>query len=238
MSRLRNRRGSLLLVIALVGMTVMIAVFAFAYLTQRDLRTSVGLAAELRATTIAESIAIQIEARVNAHPWPRRFWHPEPGIAFDESSSLVNLSGEDPGAGRFGFTVHVKDIRGAYPDYRIYVEVRLHGESYAFSWDKRYHQSLLGAMNHDGSRLGKDLVEIETQSGVNDALLESVKASAEAPPPDVMVAEDQAVLRDVREDQHLMLGAQKVPQELPAPATDTAQDLTVDEPAEEAVADP
>lgn len=223
----RGRAGSVIPVLSLLCLVMLMGVSTLAYMTRTDVVTSLNLVDEFRATHLAESIAIQIEARANRRPWDQRFWLLEaqaagtlvpgtglvPQITFDQDSGHVNLTREADLTG-ITFTGIVKDLDGAFKDYRVYVEVGLEGDRHVFSWDKRYKESLLGSVNRDSSRLGKDLNEVPPGgAGTTDQLLDAVRESAEAPPENTLQQEYEDLLSQLRQDHEAVENTQTLPPE-------------------------
>ena len=78
-ARVRGRRqGNMILLATILCMVILAAVTSLSYLTSTDATTSGNLVRELKATALAESIAVMTEARANTGPWSRRFWAPVP----------------------------------------------------------------------------------------------------------------------------------------------------------------
>lgn len=186
MSRSRSRRGNILIIVSVLALVVFAALFSLSYLTRTDVVSSSNLLREITATAIAESIAAQIEARTNTHPWPERFWLPESGppqAMIDRSTPEIDLSRESLPAADFEFTGIVKDLPSELREYRIYLEVKVKGETYAFSWDKRWEMSLLAALNRDMTQVGKTYDEVPTNLNATDTLIDKIKDDADAAPP-------------------------------------------------------
>lgn len=222
-----KRRGSLILVVMVLALVIGLAVFSFDFMTKTDVTTTVNLVRELQATNLAESIAAQIEARANRHPWELRFWLKEslgggtttpgaglePQITFNKGSGHVRLDRDVLPADSYDFVGVVKDVDPGRREYRIYVEVLLQGESYTFSWDKRYLESLLGGMNADTSRLDKRLEQTPPNARPTDQLIDKIKASAAAPPPDALDTRFAELLKQLQQDKTIFEGSNSVPPE-------------------------
>src|SRR5207248_7747209 len=135
------------------------------YLTKTDVSTSANMLRENLATNLAEAVAAQMEAQVNAGPWSKRFWFQEwaasgsddapPKYMFDQTTPYANLSRDTLPADQYAFTGVIKDLPGSLRQYRLYLEVTVRDETYAFSWDKQWDQSLLTGMNRDATQVDK-----------------------------------------------------------------------------------
>lgn len=222
-----TRRGSLMLVMTVLALVIGLAVFSFNFMTRSDVTSTVNLVRELQATNLAESIATQIESRANRHPWELRFWLKEslrggsstPGAgleaqaSFDKGSGHVRLDRDVLPADLYDYVGVVKDVDPGRREYRIYVEVIIQGESYAFSWDKRYLESLLGGMNADTSRLDKRIEQTPPNARPTDQLIDKIKASAATPPPDALDARFTDMLKALQQDKTIFEGSNSVPAE-------------------------
>lgn len=224
MTHTKGRRGNLMLVLTMLAMVIGLAVFSFNFMTKTDVTTTVNLVRELQATNLAESIAAQIESRANRHPWELRFWLKEslgasssgalePQISFDKASGHVRLDRDVLPADSYDFVGIVKDVDPGRREYRVYVEVMLQGESYTFSWDKRYVESMLGGMNADTSRLDKRLELTPPNAKPTDQLIDKIKAVAAAPPPDALDARFAEMLKQLQSDKTIFEGSNGVPPE-------------------------
>lgn len=207
-----KRRGNILLIIAILGLLLCGAVFSLSFLTKTDITTSSNMLREQLATNIGESIAAQIEAQVNLRPWYERFWFLEAQTRGDPSpyplqivkaSPYANLSRDQLPHSEIDYTGIIKDLPGELRQYRLYLEVTVKGEMYAFSWDKRWEQSLLQGMNRDSTQVDKPIEIADPTGGANDELIEGIKKRVdEAPPPDATRDARQAErLRRLRGDE-------------------------------------
>ena len=116
-------------------------------------------------------------------------------------------------ADSYDFVGIVKDVDPGRREYRVYVEVMLQGESYTFSWDKRYVESMLGGMNADTSRLDKRLELTPPNAKPTDQLIDKIKAVAAAPPPDALDARFAEMLKQLQSDKTIFEGSNGVPPE-------------------------
>lgn len=209
------RRANTLLVALVLSVIMLVGVSAFDFLTRTDVSTTANLIREIEATGLAESIAAQIEARVNRRPWEERFWlreaqargtvTPGSGLAasttFDPGSGHVRLEGEVLSRSECGFSGIVKDLDPALREYRVYVELSVHGVPFTFSWDKRYSESLLGGMNRETTQMAKSLDHMPTATNPADMVLDDIKARAGLTPVDLIEAQLRDVLESLRKDE-------------------------------------
>lgn len=211
-----RRAGNLLLVIAILSAVMFVAMFSLGFLTRTDVTTSSFLMREVQATHLAESIAAQVEAHANSRPWSKRFWFLEalaagtakkgdgiaPAFPFDTSTKYVNVSRDSLPAADYEFVGVIKDLPTELWEYRLFVEVTLRGERYAFTWDKRWDQGLLSAMSRDATLLDKPLEGIDVGLPPVDTLIDTIKDQAKAaPPPEGANPPQQALIGDLREDE-------------------------------------
>lgn len=230
----RGREGSLFLALSIIALVIGMSVFSFQFLTRTDVTTTVNLVRELQATNLAESIATQIESRANRRPWELRFWLKESlargssgagaGVmaqsSFSKASGHVRLAKDVLPADAYEFVGVVKDVDPGRREYRIYVEVALQGETFAFSWDKRHQESLLGGMNADTSRLDKRLEDVAPNSKPTDQLIDKIKEKAAEPPADAVDQQFAELLRRLETDEKIFEGSTQIPPEptgIPSP---------------------
>lgn len=229
----RARRGNLILLATVLCLMILMAVFSLSYMTSSDATISGHLVHELQATALAESLAVTIEARVNSGPWMKRFWLTEsaaanpqapdgPGVlpllTFTQASGLFPTVGEGLEGLEWGYTGVVKDTDPDSHSYRIYVEVTLAGERHTFSWDKRYDESLMGAVNRDATVMDKRLeqdapVDAPTANDPADQLIESIKTKSKEPQPDSQEDRFKGILTKLEGDQQTFEGAATVASE-------------------------
>lgn len=210
------RSGSVLIIVAVLSLIIFGALFSLSSLTRTDVATTSNLIEELKATYTAESIVAQIEAQVNSRPWPQRFWLWEaqatgtstsgtgivPMLTFDQTTPYVKLTKGSMAQEDFSFVGHVKDLPGTLREYRIYLEVTVENETFAFSWDKRHETSLLAGLNHETTFFDKVLENGEDPAGTVDAMLNQVKSDAQAAsPPDGSDAQQKGRLNRLRKDE-------------------------------------
>ena len=241
----RVRSGSVLAAAVLLCLLVLMGIASLSFLTSGDVSSSVALARELKATYLAESIATQVEARTSRHPWIDRFWLVEaqeagtytpgsgigPSVAFDATTGHVDLSGDTLDSDSYDFTGLVKDLSDSVEEYRIYVEVTHEARLYAFSWDKRYQESLLGGLNRDTTRLDKNLDDLAANGPETDQLLDNVKSIAETTPENDIEQQFKDLLDRLREDNDTVETAAGVPPEpegVPEPAPVPAPQINND----------
>lgn len=189
-----ERSGNILLVIAILGLLLCGAVFSLSFLTKTDVTSSSNMLREQLATNIGESIAAQIEAQVNLRPWHERFWFLEAQAAGRSSPYPLNINAVSPYANlskdqlplsEIEYSGIIKDLPGELRQYRLYLEVTVKGEMYAFNWDKQWEQSLLQGMNRDSTQVDKPSDSADSNATANDELIESIKKRVDAaPPPD------------------------------------------------------
>jgi len=210
-----NRRGNVLLIIAILAILIFGAVFSLGFLTKTDVTTSSNMLRENLATNLAESIAAQIESQVNGVPWSQRFWLLEaqasgstgddgvPAVyAFDSSTPYVNLANDSLQPDQFDYSGVVKDLPGALRQYRLYLEVTIRDESYAFSWDKKWDQSLLMGMNRDSTQVDKPLDFGTGTTAPTDQLIDGIRQRVDsAPPTDNSGASQTARIKRLRGDE-------------------------------------
>lgn len=192
-----KRRGTILVVVLFLAMIAFGALFAVSYSTRTDVASSSRMLRELKATCIAESISAQIEARVGSRPWDERFWFVEaqargsaggtgivPLLALDRRSRYLNLTGDTLPASDYDFSAVVKDLPEEALMYRVYVEVTLGPDRFAFAYDKTYDRSLLGTLNRDATVADKPVEDAPGGSGA-DGYLGAVRGDAgKKRPPD------------------------------------------------------
>jgi hypothetical protein len=189
----RNKSGNAITVITLLFLILSVAILAFNFMTHTDVISTTNLYHEVQATYLAESIATQIEALANRHPWDKRFWLLQtqkvggtggalPLATFDKSSPYIRVN-TDIGDGDFQFDGVVKDLAEAGCNYRIYVEVIVRDEKYAFCWDKKFDAGLLGGLNQGATHLSKGLDKEPPNTRGTDAILNSLKLQLETAPP-------------------------------------------------------
>lgn len=207
-----NRRGNVLLIVSILGLVLFGAVFSLGFLTKTDVTSSSNMLRESLATNVAESVAAQMEAQVNTRPWHQRFWFleaqargeadPAHPLPFDKTTPYVNLSKDSLPLAEIEFTGVIKDLPGELRQYRLYLEVVVKGEGYAFSWDKQWEQSLLAGMNRDSTQVDKPLDAGNGSTAPTDELIEGIKKRVEeAPPPDQSGSNQTDRLKRLRENE-------------------------------------
>jgi hypothetical protein len=221
---MRTRRGNLVILASVLCILIFMALGSLSYLSSTDAGTTAHLVRELQATALAESIAVTVEARVNSGPWIKRFWleealaaatQPEAGVtplvAFSRESGHFPSVGEGLAPLDWGYAGIVKDVSSSSRIYRIYVEVLLAGERYTFSWDKRYEESLMGAMNRDATVMDKRIEETPAAAtDPNDQLIDVIKQKSKEPAPDSVEDKYKDVLGKLEGDEEAVRGATTV----------------------------
>lgn len=212
----------MILLATILCMVILAAVTSLSYLTSTDATTSGNLVRELKATALAESIAVMTEARANTGPWSRRFWAPVPPAASDPSpdaaarlvfsrsggelaSAGVGLENED-----YDYVGVIKDTNASLHTYRIYVEVTWQGELFSFTWDKRYEESLMGSVNRDATLFDKRVEGAggpSTDSTETDLLIEQIKQRARTPVPNSVEDQNKAILSKLSSDSDTYVSA-------------------------------
>lgn len=199
--RRMDHRGNVLFLVLAVMSIIFIAVFALSFMTRSDASSTSNLLRELLGTQLAESIATQVEAQVNTKPWSRRFWLIEaqkagtyvegtgvvPTYTINKGSPYINLSLDSMPASEYDFVGVVKDCvdpEAEVPpqDYRIYLEVTMQGYTYAFTWDKRWSQSIMVGLNRDTTLVDKALGDLESAPTATDSLVDNIKIDVLAAP--------------------------------------------------------
>ena len=217
--RRSGRQGNMVLLATVLSLLILTAVSSLSYMTSSDSTTSGNLVRELKATALAESIATIAEARVNTGPWSRRFWAPMPPPAASPgapptapsflsfSKSGAQFSTVDIGLGNEDYEYEgvIKDTSASLHTYRIYIEVTWNGERYTFSWDKRYEESLMGAVNRDATVIDKRIEGTTAAVGTTvtsptDQLIDSIKARAKTPTPDSAEDRNKVILGSLETD--------------------------------------
>lgn len=209
-----------MIVVAVLCMLAFVGISSMDYLTRGDVNSTAAMVRELYATYLAESIAAQIEARVNARPWEQRFWELEnqakgtvgAPLPFSKSSGHLKIAAEGVAEREYDFVGVVKDLSsGGLHDYRIYVEVSVQGSQFSFSWDKRCAESLLTGLNRDASRLDKQLEDTAPDTAPTDQMLESIKEASNVPGADTISTGYADLLRKLNGDAQLFQGATELP---------------------------
>jgi len=220
-------RGNVLVAGLVLAIVILLAISSLDFLPRSDLSATASLIREMKATCLAESIAAQIESRVNRHPWEKRFWLLEaqrqgtitpgsgvvPQATFNKSTGHVNLSADTLSAPEYDFVGVVKDVNSGAKEYRIYAEVSYQDAHFTFSWDKRYQDSILGTLNQDLSLLDKQLEEAVANTAPTDQLLENIKASAQTPSASGLTHAFQRLLEDIQKDEKKLEGVTGAPVE-------------------------
>ena len=233
-----DRRGNLVLFASVLCILIFMALVSLSYLSSTDASTTAHLVRELQATALAESIAVTVEGRVNSGPWIKRFWLEEalasappgatgvvPLLTFSKTSGHFPSVGEGLVAPDWAYTGVVKDLDTSARVYRIYVEVTIGGEPYTFSWDKRYDESLMGALNRDATIMDKRIDEdASAQDAPSDQLIDVIKEEAKQPPADSVEERYKDILGKLHDDEDTVRGATTVasepdasPEPLPTP---------------------
>lgn len=201
------RRGNILVLVCILSVVIFVSLFALGFLTKTDVRTSSNLLREILATSLAESIATQMEAQANSKPWADRFWL-DPAVAppalmtFDRSCSYVNLSKESVSASDYDFAGVIKDLPSELREYRIFISVTLKNETYNFTWDKRWEMALLTGLNRDTTMMDKTLEQAPATESAVDALINDIKQKVEAaPPPDRSPQAQRTRIKALRKDE-------------------------------------
>lgn len=213
-----GRQGNMILLATVLCMMILMAVSSLSYLTSADSTSSGNLVRELKATALAESIAVTAEARANTGPWSRRFWAPLPPPAADPtqpSSAPARLIFTRSGAEfatvdsgleseDYDYIGVVKDTSAALRTYRIYIEVTWQGEPYTFTWDKKYEESLMGAVNRDATLIDKRTEGGGSTAGADDTetdlLINEIKTRANTPVPESVEDENKEMLGRLEAD--------------------------------------
>jgi len=198
----------MVLLATVLCLLILMAVTALSYLTSTDATTSGNLVRELKATALAESIAVTAEARANTNPWSRRFWAPAAAPARlifargDGNFPTVEegLENED-----YSYAGVIKDTNAALHTYRIYIEVTWNGDKYTFSWDKGFEESLMGSMNRDATLIDKRVEDpgATSTSADNtpvDQLIDQIVTRARTPVPNSEEDKNKAVLSSLTRD--------------------------------------
>jgi hypothetical protein len=209
---MRNRRrGNVLVLVAILAFIAMLALFSVGFMSKTDIASTGHFLRELLATHLCESVAAQIEAQVNSSPWFQRFWLVEaqakfgpaakPKWSFDKTLPYIDLSGDSLPTDEYTLTGVVKDLPGELRQYRIYLECTLRGETYAFSWDKRWEQTLMTGLNRESTELDKP-IDAGAVGGRTDELIDSIKETvAKAPEPEGNNPTQEQRLDDLRDDE-------------------------------------
>lgn len=232
-----DSRGNVILVVVFIALTIMAFLFSVSFMTRSDVSSSTQMLRELHATHMGESVAAQVEALTNNRPWTQRFWLLESLTAgnplglgveakhtFGKSSRYVHLGGDTLPDSEYDFTAVVKDLPDRLREYRLLVEVTVRGQSYVFSWDKRWDQSLLAGMNHDGTMMDKPLEDLDgAASGAADLMIDTIKNEADtAPPPEGATADQIDRLARMRRDEPSFVAIAIVPDPAGTPLGPTA----------------
>lgn len=139
---------------------------------------------------------------------------------FDKSSPIFNLSKDTLTADKYELNGIVKDLPSTLREYRVYLEVEVEGERYAFSWDKRYQVELLSGFNREPPRLDKVLDFLDSSSTPVDTLVDDVKERAtDAPPPDTNDQSQRDRRRRLR-DAEISFGASTIAPDIGTTPTD------------------
>lgn len=211
MATLRGRAGNVLVLVVILAMIAMLALFSVGFMSKTDIASTGHFLRELLATHLCESVAAQIEAQVNSAPWFERFWLVEaqaafgpaakPMLSFDKTLAYIDLSADTLPAKEYELKGVVKDLPGELRQYRIYLECTVRGETYAFSWDKRWEQTLMTGLNRDSTELDKP-IDAAATGGRTDELIDSIKEEvAKAPEPEGANPAQEQRLEDLREDE-------------------------------------
>jgi uncharacterized membrane protein YgcG len=228
-SRTSKPSGNVLFIVAILAFVIFSAMFSLSYLTKTDVSTTGNLLREIQATSLAESIAAQIEAQVNSTPWKDRFWFRAAQgsgsdvtqATFGRTSPFLNLSKDTLPVGDYDFVGIVKDLTSELRQYRIYLEVAVRDDIHAFSWDKRWEQSLLVGLNCDTTQQGKVLEGTVSQAAPTDLLIDAIKTEVyAAPPPDGSSQIQVDLLARLRQDEKSLKAIALIPPpQAPAPAS-------------------
>lgn len=208
MTGLSSRRGNILVLVCILAAVVFVSLFAVGFLTKTDVRTSSNLLREILATSLAESIATQMEAQANSRPWVERFWleavgPDETSMPFDRSCTYINLKNESVSPSDYEFAGIIKDLSAELREYRIFLSVTLKDETYNFTFDKRWEMALLTGLNRDTTMMDKalELTGTPTEAGV-DGLIDQIKEKVDlAPPPDKSPQAQRTRIKDLRKDE-------------------------------------
>jgi len=225
--------GNIMFIIASLMAMFFIGVVSVGFLTRTDISTTSNFLRELLATHLAESIATQIEAQTSSRPWKSRFWLLEaqkagtssgdtgvvPTYSLKKGCPYVNLSKDTLSADEYDFIGVVKDLAAELRAYRIYLEVTLRGETYAFSFDKRWSQTLLSGFNQDGTLVDKPMGLLDGSSLGTDKFLDNLKAKGQqAVPPDGSNQEQVQRLTNLHQDEKSFKGNAIMPGPKTAPS--------------------
>ena len=222
-----KRGGNMILLATVLCLLILMAVTSLSFLTSTDSTTSGNLVRELKATALAESIAVTAEARANTGPWSKRFWAPKPPPAATPpapasaparlvfSKSGAEFADAEGGIGKedYDYVGVIKDTSSALHTYRIYIEVTWQGELYTFTWDKKYEESLMGAVNRDATLIDK---RVEGTSGTTtdnsetDQLIDQIKAKAKTPVPNSIEDLNKGILGRLSSDSETYTSAKSV----------------------------
>lgn len=208
---MRARAGNVLVLVAILAFIAMLALFSVGFMSKTDITTTGHLLRELLATHLCESVAAQIEAQVNGAPWFQRFWLIEaqakfgpaakPLWSFDKTLPYIDLSADTLPADEYTLEGVVKDLPGELRQYRIYLECTMRGEKYAFSWDKRWEQTLMTGLSRDSTELDKP-IDAAAVGGRTDELIDSIKETvAKAPEPEGANPSQEQRLGELKEDE-------------------------------------
>jgi hypothetical protein len=217
------RRGNILLIFALLGIVIFSGVFSLGYMTHSDVSTTTRMLREIRASFLADSVFAQIEGQVNNTPWNQRFWLREaqragtytpgsglvPLYTFDKNCNYLNLSNDSLDESEYELNGQLKDLPANPLDastndlmsYRVYLEVTLKGEHYAFVADRHYSVGLLAGLNRDTALLGKGLDEGVAPAGAVDNMMNTIQNQVfQAPSTDGATPGQKAAIQQLRHD--------------------------------------
>jgi len=195
-------RGSIL-VLALVLLTlVLLGMGVVFFLVREERHATANLVKSIRATAVAEGLCAFIVSTVNSRPWDQRFY------LRDAKTKVIGIDGEMPRVQynftdadktfqelleeedreRVEFSGVIKDIDALSKRYRIWLEVVYLGHKMTFTFDKKFSEDLLGALNHDPTVLStsmaadmKNLQNLDDPRTDLDRALDGIRGEARKP---------------------------------------------------------
>ena len=232
-----RRRGNIMVVVAVLCMIAFVGISSMDYLTRSDMSSTATMVRELYGTYLAEAVAAQVEARVNARPFEQRFWElanqakgtPGAPYTFGKTTNDLKITMDGVPDSDWDYVGVIKDLNAGLQEYRLYVEVSYQSAHFTFSWDKRCDESLLSGLNRDASRLDKQIDETAPPVDPKDPndptgnMLNSIKDASKVPASDQVQLDYQTLLKKLQSDTQMFQGSTEIPAKpseapLPPPA--------------------
>lgn len=188
------RSGNVLLLVIILCVVAFMAISTLFTVVSEESAQTGNLVKEIKATYVGESVCSHIVSLVNRRPYEERFFlrfaklafsssggDPSPVWTFDQSNFPFEGGMPADWGDDVEYAGTVKDLDPYQRTYRVYLEVVCLDHKVTFSFDKRYEEDFLGALNNEATDLNKELDEGLPDQGKTDDQLDKIREEAGDP---------------------------------------------------------